>query len=81
MPNSAYNFWVGMGVHSRTPRDIVMKLHAETVKALNSPEIRERWARLGQDAQIFTPEQFDAYLRDEMASNAALVKAAGIKAN
>ena len=81
VPNSAYNFWVGMGVHSRTPRDIVMKLHAETLKALNSPEIRERWARLGQDAQIFTPEQFDAYLRDEMTSNAALVKAAGIKAN
>ncbi|MBI3373681.1 MAG: tripartite tricarboxylate transporter substrate binding protein [Betaproteobacteria bacterium] len=81
VPNSAYNFWVGMGVHAKTPRDIVTKLHAETVKALNSPEIRERWARLGQDAQIFTPEQFDAYLREEMASNAVLVKAAGIKAN
>jgi tripartite-type tricarboxylate transporter receptor subunit TctC len=34
---------------------------------------------MGVDALIFTPEQFDAYLRDEVSSNAALVKAAGIK--
>lgn len=80
VPNSSYNFYVGLSVPSRVPRDIVAKLHAETVKALNSPELKERYAKLGVDAQLFTPEQFDAYLRDEVASNAALVKAAGIKA-
>ncbi len=77
--NSAYNFWVGMFVPAKTPRDIVAKLHAETVRALQSPELKERYARLGAETQIFTPEQFDAYLRDEVASNAALVKAAHIK--
>jgi tripartite-type tricarboxylate transporter receptor subunit TctC len=76
VPNSAYNFYVGMSVPSKVPRDIVMKLHAETVKALQSPG----FGKLGYDLQIFTPEQFDAYLREEVASNAALVKAAGIKA-
>ncbi len=80
VPNSAYNFYVGMSVPAKMPRDIVMKLHAETVRALQSPEMKDRYAKLGVDAQIFTPEQFDAYLRDEVASNAALVKAAGIKA-
>ncbi len=80
VPNSAYNFYVGMSVPAKVPRDIVAKLHAETVRALQSPELKERYARLGVDAQIFTPEQFDAYLRDEVASNAALVKAAGIRA-
>ena len=80
VPNSAYNFYVGMSVPSKMPRDIVMKLHAETVRSLQSPEMKDRYAKLGVDAQIFTPEQFDAYLRDEVASNAALVKAAGIKA-
>lgn len=79
VPNSAYNFWVGMFVPAKTPRDIVAKLHAETVKALQSQEVKERYARLGAEMQIFTPEQYDAYLRDEVASNAALVKAAGIK--
>jgi len=80
VPNSSYNFYVGMSVPSKVPREIIAKLHAETVRALQSPEMKERYARMSVDAQIFTPEQFDAYLRDEVASNAALVKAAGIKA-
>jgi tripartite-type tricarboxylate transporter receptor subunit TctC len=79
VPNSAYNFWVGMFVPSKTSRDIVARLHAETVKALQSPELKDRYAKLGAETQIFTPEQFDAYLRDEVAANAVLVKAAGIK--
>ena len=80
VPNSAYNFYVGMSVPAKVPRDIVNRLHAEVVKALNSPELKERYARLSVDAQLFTPEQFDAYLKDEVVANAALVKAAGIKA-
>jgi tripartite-type tricarboxylate transporter receptor subunit TctC len=80
VPNSSYNFYVGMSVPSRVPRDIVGKLHAEVVKALNSPEMKDRYAKLSVDAQISTPEQFDAYLKEEVASNAVLVKAAGIKA-
>jgi tripartite-type tricarboxylate transporter receptor subunit TctC len=79
VPNSAYNFWVGMFVPSRTPRDIVARLHAETVKALQSAEVKERYAKLGAELQIFSPEQFDQYLKDEVAANAVLVKAAGIK--
>ncbi|MEK6246223.1 MAG: tripartite tricarboxylate transporter substrate binding protein, partial [Pseudomonadota bacterium] len=70
VPNSAYNFWVGMFVPSKTPRDIVARLHAETVKALQSAEVKERYARLGAELQIFSPEQFDQYLRDEAAANA-----------
>jgi len=79
VPDSDYNFWVGMFVHAKTPRDIVARLHAETVKALQSAEVKERFGRLGAETQIFAPEQYDRYIRDEIASNAALVKAAGIK--
>jgi len=81
VPNSAQPFWVGMGVPSKTPRDIVGRLHAETVKALNSPEIKARWLSLNQDVRVFTPEAFDALLREEVVSNAKLVKDANIKAN
>ena len=81
VPNSAQPFWVGMGVPAKVPRDIVNRLHAETARALNSPEIRARWASLNQDVRIFTPEAFDALLREEVASNARLVKEANIKAN
>jgi tripartite-type tricarboxylate transporter receptor subunit TctC len=81
VPNSAQPFWVGMGVPAKTPRDVVARLHAETVKALNSAEIKARWASLNQDVRIFTPEAFDTLLREEVASNARLVKDANIKAN
>lgn len=80
VPNSAYNFYVGLSVPSKMPRDLVAKLHAETVKALQSPEMKDRYSKLGVDTNVFTPEQFDAYLRDEVASNATLVKAAKITA-
>ena len=79
VPNSAQPFWVGMGAPAKTPREVIARLHAETVKALNSPELKARWASLNQDSRIFTPEQFDAFLRDDLASNAALIKAANIK--
>jgi tripartite-type tricarboxylate transporter receptor subunit TctC len=80
-PNSAYNFWIGLAAPAKTPPAIVRRLHAETVRALNQPEIKARWEALGQEMQISTPEQFGVRLQEEMASNAALVKAANIKAN
>ena len=77
--NSDYNFWVGMFAPAKTPRESVNRLYQETVKALHSPEVREKLARLGAEPMEYNPEQFNAYLRAEIAANAALVKAAGIK--
>jgi tripartite-type tricarboxylate transporter receptor subunit TctC len=70
-----------MLVPGKTPRDVVARLHQETVKAIQAPDVRDRMAKLGADPHILTPEQFDAFIRDEIVSNAALVKAAGIKTN
>lgn len=80
IPDSDYNFWVGMFVPAKTPRDIVIRLYQETTRALRSPEVADKLARLGAEPMDQTPEQFNAYLRDEIAANAALVKAAGIQA-
>ncbi len=80
VPNSDYNFWVGMFTPSKTPIDTVSRLYRETVKALHSPDVREKLANLGAEPMDYNPEQFNTYLRNEIASNAALVKAAGIKA-
>jgi tripartite-type tricarboxylate transporter receptor subunit TctC len=81
IPNSDYNFWVGMIVPAKTSRDIVAKLHQQTLQALQAPDLKERMAKLGAEPMIMTPAQFDAYIRKEIASNAALVKAAAIKVN
>ena len=79
--NSDYNFWVGMFVPAKTPREIVARLHQETLKAMQAPDVAQRLARLGAEPMPMTPEQFDAYLREEVAANALLVRAAGIKPN
>ena len=81
IPNSDYNFWVGMMVPSKTPRDIVAKLHQNTVKALQSPDLKERMAKIGAEPMLMTPQEFDAYIKAEIGTNAAVVKAAGIRVN
>jgi tripartite-type tricarboxylate transporter receptor subunit TctC len=76
---SDYLFWVGMLVHSKTPREVVQKINQATLKALQAPDVRERLASLGADPMPMSPEQFDALIRDELAGNAEIIKAAGIK--
>ena len=78
-PNSEYNFWVGLFAPGKTPRPLVKRLYQETQKALSSPEMSQRMRTLGAEPMPMTPEQFDAYVRDEIALNAKLVKAAGIR--
>jgi tripartite-type tricarboxylate transporter receptor subunit TctC len=78
VPGSEFNFWIGMFAPAKTPREIVDRLQAEVVKALATPEVKERFTALGADAWTLKPAEFDAYVRDEVKSNAALVKAAGL---
>jgi tripartite-type tricarboxylate transporter receptor subunit TctC len=77
--DAEYPIWYGLFVPARTPRDIINRLHSETVKALQAPKVRERIAALFVDPMVMTPSDFDAYVQREIKSNAALVKAAGIK--
>ena len=79
VPGSEFNFWIGMFAPAKTPKEVVDRLNAEVIKALNTPEVKERFAALGADAWTLKPDQFDAYVRDEIKSNAALVKAAGLQ--
>jgi tripartite-type tricarboxylate transporter receptor subunit TctC len=81
IPNSDYNFYVGMMLPAKTPRAVVDTLHQNVLKALQTPDTKERMGKLGAEPMLMTPAEFDAYIRKEIASNAALVKAAGITIN
>jgi tripartite-type tricarboxylate transporter receptor subunit TctC len=78
IPNSDYDFWIGLFMQAQTPRPIVDKLYAETARALQDPAVKEMFAKLGAELQVMEPKVFDAAIADEINSNAALVKAAGI---
>jgi tripartite-type tricarboxylate transporter receptor subunit TctC len=78
--NSDYTFWVGMIVPSATPPAVVKRLHEEALKALASPEVKERLAKVGAEAFTMEPAAFNAYIRTEMDSAAQIAKAANLKA-
>jgi tripartite-type tricarboxylate transporter receptor subunit TctC len=78
VPNSDYNFWVGLFLPAATPPEIVQKLYAETAKAIESPALKEGMAQLGAEASLVEPGAFNRQLRQEIADNAAVVKAARI---
>ncbi|MBK6971935.1 MAG: tripartite tricarboxylate transporter substrate binding protein [Sterolibacteriaceae bacterium] len=77
--NAEYPFWLGIFLPAKTPRDIVDRLHRETLKALQEPKVRDKLARLGIDPMVMTPTEFDAHLEKEIAVNAALVEAIGLQ--
>ena len=54
-------------------------LNRETIKALQAPKLRDRLASLGIDPMVMTAAEFDTHVQNEIALNAVLVKAAGIK--
>jgi tripartite-type tricarboxylate transporter receptor subunit TctC len=80
VPGSDYTFWVGMIVASATPAPVVRRLHDEAIKALASPEVKERMKLLGADPFPMEQAQFNAFIKTEMESAARIAKAANLKA-
>lgn len=72
--------WWGLLAPAGTPREIVTRLHSETVRILALPDVKSHYANLGMTAVSSTPEQFSAYIQSETLHWAKIVKAAGIKA-
>ncbi len=71
--------WWGLVAPSLVSKDVVSKLHAETVKALKLPEVRERLGSVGAEPGGNTPDEFGAFIRSESVKYARIVKDANIK--
>jgi tripartite-type tricarboxylate transporter receptor subunit TctC len=69
----------GMAAPAKTPRAALDRLHADAIRALNAPDTRQRLQGLGADPIGNSPEQYTAYMRNEIAKWAKVIKAAGIK--
>jgi tripartite-type tricarboxylate transporter receptor subunit TctC len=71
--------WTGVVIPAATPRDIVVKLNADIVKALNDPTVKQRLLDAGAEANPGTPEQFAKFMRAEITKYAKVVKDAHVK--
>ena len=69
----------GLIAPAGTPRDIIDKLNAATQKVISQPAIREKFAGIGAEATGGTPEQFGAYIRDDLSKWTRIVKDANVK--
>jgi tripartite-type tricarboxylate transporter receptor subunit TctC len=79
VPGNTIITWHGIIAPAATPRALVARLNAETVKALGSPEVREKFLALGAEPAPSTPEQFHAFMKSETGKWAKVVRAAGLK--
>jgi tripartite-type tricarboxylate transporter receptor subunit TctC len=71
--------WYGALAPAGTPKDVVIKLNVEIVKALQLPDVKERLTSQGFETRTSTPDEFAAYINSEIVKWAAIVKASGAK--
>ena len=71
--------WYGILAPAKTPRAIVNRLHAATVKALATPAVKDTLTRQGVESVGSTPEEFTRHIREEWVKWQKVIKAAGLK--
>jgi len=66
VPGYFAEFWWGLAAPSRTPNDIVNRLAAELTRALQSPDLKQRFAAEGAEPSVMTREQFTRFVANEI---------------
>ena len=80
LPGFDLTTWFGVMAPARTPPEIVVKLNAEIVRALNAKDMRERLEKMGAEPPPNnTPERFAAFIGSEAAKYAKVVRDSGAK--
>jgi tripartite-type tricarboxylate transporter receptor subunit TctC len=79
MPEFNFTAWHGIAVPAGTPRPIIDKLNAEIRKAMQDPEVRQRWQEISSLIVAGTPEEFASLIRSETARLGKVVRDSGAK--
>jgi tripartite-type tricarboxylate transporter receptor subunit TctC len=69
----------GLWIAAKTPAAIVNKLNQEVVRALNRPDVKERFLKAGSEVVGNTPAQFDTIIKADIARTNKIIKDADIK--
>jgi tripartite-type tricarboxylate transporter receptor subunit TctC len=78
-PDLVVTSWQAAAAPARTPRDVVARLNDATVRALRSPDVRERMTQIGFDVVAGTPEEFGRFMKEEVDRWTTVVNKGGIK--
>jgi tripartite-type tricarboxylate transporter receptor subunit TctC len=77
-PEGESTFWLALLAPAKTPPEILAKVNAEVNRALNSPDVMERLAKLGTEPMSMSPAEADAFIRREYNELGAVMRAAGL---
>jgi tripartite-type tricarboxylate transporter receptor subunit TctC len=80
LPGFECETWWGIMVPAGTPHDIILKLNAAAHQALNRDDTKKRYTDLGMVVRSDTPEEFDAYIKAEIAKWSKVIKDANVQA-
>jgi tripartite-type tricarboxylate transporter receptor subunit TctC len=69
--------WYGVTAPAQTPRDVIVKLNSAIVRTVNTPALLSAFIKQGMLPKTGTPEQFTAFVSDEVVQSAKVVKASG----
>ena len=78
-PDLIVTSWQAAAAPAKTPKEIVARLNEASVKALRSPDVRERLTQIGFDVVAGTPEEFGRFMKEEVDRWTRVVKRGGIK--
>jgi len=74
-----YRGWIGLLAPAGTPPEIVTRLHAEVVRAVNAGGLAAQFRDMAFDVVAGTPAEFGQFIKDEIALHRKIVSVAGIK--
>jgi tripartite-type tricarboxylate transporter receptor subunit TctC len=80
VPGYEFGGWQGILVPAGTPQDIVRRLHAAILKAINTQEFKDYLAKEGSVLVGSTPEEFAAFMRRDVEKLTPIIRASGAKA-
>lgn len=80
MPGFDVRAWWGIVAPARTPQTVIARLNRDVNRALDLPDIRERYASQGADPVVMSPAEFGAYIKSEVTKWAKVVKESGARA-
>ncbi|MGZ8231734.1 MAG: Bug family tripartite tricarboxylate transporter substrate binding protein [Burkholderiales bacterium] len=81
IPNYDVGSWYGLSVPAGTSKDVITRLHAETIKLLGLADVKQRLDASGFEVITSTPEQYGEFVRTEVERWAKVVKMSGAKAD
>ena len=79
VPGYEATIWLGMMAPKGTPRPVLEKLNAAVNRIIDSPEVKEAWAKQGAAPMGMSIDEFDKFLREEIVKWAKVVKVSGAK--